>query len=85
MAVNVKKRGEDGVEPWSVDKLVASINKAGVPLSEAEGIANKVAEWAEQNATDGVISSTQLRDKVIESLKTDYPAEADSYQAYKKG
>lgn len=81
--INVKKR--DGViEPWSYDKLVTSIGKAGVPMVSAEDIASKIQAWAQENS-DGIISSTEIRDRIIEDLKTNFPAEADNYKAYKKG
>lgn len=81
--LTVKKR-EGGEEPWNYDKLVASINKSGVPLLEAENIAKNVENWARETA-EGPIESTLIRDKVIELMKENYPAESDSYLAYKKG
>ena len=84
MDINVKKR-EGEVEPWSYDKLVASIGKAGVPEREAEQVAGAVQSWVLTNAESGVVSSTAVRDKVIEEMKKSYPSEADTYQAYKKG
>ena len=80
----VKKR--DGtVEPWSDDKLVTSMTRAGIPIEEAEKFAQSIREWGPKNLMDHQVTSIQLRDKVIEMIKTDYPAEADSFQAYKKG
>jgi len=83
MEIQVKKR-DGSIEPWSFDKLVASIGKAGVPVREAEVIAAKVQSWAEQNSQNGQISSTQIRDKVIEVLSENYPVEAENYKTYKK-
>ena len=81
--LKVKKRG-GGTEEWNHDKLLASINKAGVPIAEAEKMAKSIKTWAEENADGGVVDSVKLRDRVIENMKDDYPAESDSYQAYKK-
>jgi 2-phosphoglycerate kinase len=82
--LKVKKRDES-LESWSYDKLVTSINKSGVPIDDAERYAKEVQEWSSSNAKDGVISSVAIRDRVMEVIKNDYPAESDSYQAFKKG
>jgi len=82
--IQIRKRGE-GMEGWSFDKLLASITKSGVPLTDAERIAKSVEAWAIKAVKVNAVDSIKLRDKVIELMKNDFPAEADSYQAYKKG
>ena len=81
--MKVKKR-DGGQEAWSDDKLISSMTKAGVPVGAASGIAAKIKDWAKKEAKDDVIASTDVRDEVIKNLKADYPAEANSYEAYKK-
>lgn len=81
--IKVKKR-DGSLEGWSFDKLVASISKTSISIPEAEKIARSVEAWARENAEDDVMESTRVRDKITETLKEDYPAEADSYQTYKK-
>jgi transcriptional regulator NrdR family protein len=78
----VKKDGN--MEAWSQDKLIASLGKTGIPNDKATEIGTRVQEWAVANALDGKINSNQVRDKVIEELMTEFPAQADSYKAYKK-
>ena len=81
--LKVKKR--DGVlEPWSFDKLVASLGKAGIETSKADSIAKELFEWAQGAAENGEITSVAIRDAVIEKLKAEYPVESDNYSAYKK-
>ncbi len=82
--ITIRKKGE-GIENWSFDKLLASITKSGVPLADAERIAGSIEAWAKEAVKISAIDSIKLRDKVIESMKKNYPTEADSYQAYKKG
>jgi pyrimidine operon attenuation protein/uracil phosphoribosyltransferase len=82
--IQIRKRGE-GMEGWNFDKLLASITKSGVPLADAKRVAESIEVWARDAVKVSAIDSIKLRDKVIESLKEDYPAEADSYQVYKKG
>lgn len=81
--LNVKKR--DGkLEPWSVDKLVTAIGKAGVPIEAAQNFAKNIEGWAKGTAQKGVIASTEIRDKVVEFIKGEYPSQADNFQAFKK-
>lgn len=72
------------MEEWSDDKLIASIQKTGVSTDDAQEIANKVKDWVKANTKNNIIDSVQIRDKVVELLKVNFPAEADSYQAFKK-
>ncbi|OGM05576.1 hypothetical protein A2715_05840 [Candidatus Woesebacteria bacterium RIFCSPHIGHO2_01_FULL_39_32] len=83
MEIQVRKR-DGNLEPWSYDKLVAAIGKAGIPVQEAEEIASSVQSWAQQSAVDGNIDSTQIRDKVIEALKSQFPSESRNFETYKK-
>ena len=82
--LNVKKR--DGtMEPFSYDKLVTSISKAGVPIKSAEEVASEVTSYIQnQGGEKGEIMSTLIRDKIIEVLSKDFPVEADNYQSFKK-
>ena len=82
-AVKVQKRG-GGVEDWSSDKLINSMAKAGISVTDAERVSKEVQAWAEQNAANGIVTSNQIRDRVTEVLKNQFPVEADSYVAYKK-
>ncbi|KKR28944.1 MAG: hypothetical protein UT61_C0038G0010, partial [Candidatus Woesebacteria bacterium GW2011_GWA1_39_8] len=54
------------------------------PVQEAEEIASSVQSWAQQSAVDGNIDSTQIRDKVIEALKSQFPSESRNFETYKK-
>jgi 2-phosphoglycerate kinase len=80
--VTIKKRGGE-IEYFSYDKLVVAIGKTGIPLKDAETIAEKIKKWLIKKKKS-VITSNQIRDKIIELLKNKFPAEADSFQAYKK-
>jgi 2-phosphoglycerate kinase len=84
--MDLKVRKRDGnEEPWSDDKLVTSMTKAGVADDAASAMAAKIKDWAKDAAENGVIASSEIRGKVIENLEADYPEEADSYRAFKKG
>lgn len=82
-ALQVQKR-EGGVEDWNFDKVLASITKAGVLLEEAKHTAYLVEAWAQKNAQNGIISFSEIRDKVTQFLRVIDPVIADAYESYKK-
>lgn len=83
MDINVKKR-DGSVEPWSYDKLVTAIGKAGIPISVAEEMASKIEAWATQNSQAGVVSSETIKDKILEELKNVDPVASENFKVYKK-
>lgn len=82
MEITIKKR-DSVVESYSFDKLVTSIAKAGVPIADSDRIAKSVEEWMKSTKARE-ISSSEIRDKIISLMVTEFPAEADTYKAYKK-
>jgi len=83
MDIKIVKR-DGSSESFNIDKTITSIAKSGVPLEKSEEIAKNIEKWIPTVAQDGQISSNQIRDKIIEELSDDLPAEEDSYQAFKK-
>ncbi len=77
-----KRQGE--IEDWSDDKILTSIMRAGASSEESQKVSLSVKQWAAQNAEDGKISSTNLRDQVIHQLALVNPIAANTYQFYKK-
>jgi len=81
--LKVEKR-DGGLEEWNYDKALLSIGKSMMPIKKAQKIASKVEKWASKQAKKGVITSIELRDKIISVLKKEDPIAADSYELYKK-
>ncbi len=81
--VKIKKR-DDTYEDWNYDKILAAIGKSMVPLKKAETVASSVEKWVEKNSKKGEISSTEVRDKVVEILKEIDPVAAENFLVYKK-
>lgn len=81
--LQVKKK-DGSYERWILDKLVVSIEKSGVPPSDAERISKEIEDWARVEAKDNVIESSRIREKVIEKLRLEFPLEAESYRSYRK-
>lgn len=82
MELKITKR-QGGVDHWSDDKIITSIMRAGASSEESRQVTQSVKDWAEKNADDGKINSTQLRDQVIKQLKLVNPLAANTYQLYK--
>lgn len=81
--IKVEKRDGD-LEDWNFDKSLLSIGKSMIPMKKATQIASRVEKWAKKKAKKGVITSIELRDKIIEILKEEDPIAAESYKSYKK-
>jgi transcriptional regulator NrdR family protein len=85
MILQVKVRKADGsVEPWNYDKVLNSVAKAGVALSVAENVILILEAWARNVSKEGIVNSSDVRDKIIEVLRGVDPIAADAYQVYKK-
>ena len=82
--LKIKKR-DASLEDFSMDKLIASLTKAGLDIKDAEVVAQDIVGWITMNAVDNVVTSVDLRDAIIKRLSNEFPAEADSYSIYKKG
>jgi transcriptional regulator NrdR family protein len=81
--LQVEKR-EGGTEPWSKEKVINSVAKAGLSVEVAEHLEFLVEFWARRNAKDRKISSTEVRDKVIDLLGSIDPMVSEAYGSYKK-
>lgn len=81
--LKVEKRDGD-LEEWNYDKILLSIGKAMMPLKKAEKIASQVEKWAKEASKRRVVTSTDIRDKIIEILKETDPIAAEAYELYKK-
>ena len=81
--LKVEKRDGD-LEDWNYDKILLSIGKSMMPLKRSEKIASQVERWANKASKRGVVTSTDIRDKIIEILKEADPVAAESYELYKK-
>jgi hypothetical protein len=79
----IRKRG-GGFEPWNIEKTINSVAVAGTSMKMSEAIGKLIEAWAEKTAQDGVISSLQVRDKVVEVLTTVDEMAAEAYKAFKK-
>jgi transcriptional regulator NrdR family protein len=81
-AMNVEKR--DGtVEAFDRSKVVRSCASAGATPEQCEMIATGIEQWM-SNANGAPVKSTEIRDRVIEALRTESPDTASAFEAYVK-
>lgn len=79
-------RKKDGrLELFDRKKMTTGIQLAGSSPEEAEGITSQVEGWAQSAAIDGVISSSELRTKVLELLRAANPTAATTFEQFRKG
>jgi len=82
----LKVRKNDGrIEPFDRGKMAAGFQRSGASPGEAEGIASQVESWAQNAAIDGIISSAELRTKVLELLRASNPTVATNFEQFRKG
>lgn len=81
----LKVRKKDGrIEPFNRGKMAGGIQKSGASPEEAEKTASEVEAWAQSAAIDGIISSAELKSKLLELLRATNPTVATSFEEFKK-
>jgi len=83
MPVKVEKR-DGSLEDFSRDKVSGGLVGAGLAVEEAEKIADQVEVWAQETAVEGVIKSSEIREKVLELLRLVDPEIANRFENYHK-
>ncbi|KKR27727.1 MAG: hypothetical protein UT61_C0068G0005 [Candidatus Woesebacteria bacterium GW2011_GWA1_39_8] len=84
MADIVVIKREGTTENFSLDKIIASVAKAGATLEAAEQIGTEVESWVTSAAVDGKIRSGDIRAKIVEEIMKVDPLAASTYDAYVK-
>lgn len=78
----IKRDGDK--ELWSDDKIITSIGKAGLDIKEAENVSVGIKNYFKKNSINFLVSSSEIRDKVVGALKNIDPVASESYKIYKK-
>lgn len=81
--IKVKKRN-GSLQEFDRNKIESSIAKAGGTPEGAGKISVEVENWVSGAAVDGVISSLQIREKVLELLRVANPEVAKTFEEYRK-
>lgn len=79
--VQVKKR-DGSLEDFNRQKVYQSVVAAGLSETEANNIADQVETWVMEK--EEVVSTGEVRNKVIGFLEAKNPEAAESYRSYKK-
>jgi transcriptional regulator NrdR family protein len=81
--INVEKKGGN-IEPFDRSKVATSVVKAGGTEDVGEQIASQIESWIQEAAEGGIVKTSQIREKVLEILKTVNEEAAKLYENYKK-
>jgi transcriptional regulator NrdR family protein len=81
---NLKVQKKDGaMAAYDRIKILASVTKAGATPDQSEQIANGVENWA-VSSTNGIVTSAEIRTKIIELLNPVNPTATQTYESYVK-
>ena len=79
----VQKR--DGVpEDFEKGKVLNGVTKSGGSMEEAEKVLAEIEAWLPSVAVNGVVKSTDIREKLLEILREVNSVAAANFEAYKK-
>lgn len=83
MPIKVQKK--DGrLEDFDRSKISGGIVKSGATPEQAENVATQVENWVQTIAVNGVVSAAQIKEKVLEILRSVNPEAAVAFEAYRK-
>lgn len=78
-------RKKDGrLEEFDRQKIFAGLQNAGAATEDVEQITAQIEEWAQNVAVEEVISSAEVRTKVLELLSETDATAAANFEAYQK-
>lgn len=81
--MQVEKK-DGSLEEFDRQKISRGVVAAGLDEEGAESLASGVEVWAGEAAGGDVISSLEVRDKVLELLREQDPEAAARFEEYKK-
>lgn len=81
--LQVRKK-DDRLEDFDRGKILAGLQNAGVAAEDAEQMTARVEEWAQNATVEEVISSAEIKTKLLELLRETDPTAAATFEAYKK-
>ncbi|MFW6143745.1 MAG: ATP cone domain-containing protein [Patescibacteria group bacterium] len=83
--IDIKVKKKDGsLEDFDRTKIKSSVTAAGLAEEQAEILAAETEIWVYENSGNEEISSSQIREKVIELLEEQDSTVAASYKTYEK-
>ena len=83
MPIKVEKK-DGALEEFDRNKISGGVIKSGATPEEAAKIAGEVETWVQSVAVEGVIKTSQIRDKVLDLLRVANPTAAATFETFKK-
>ncbi len=81
--IQVRKR-DGSLENFEMEKLEKSLKAADTCSETARSIASEIEKWLPKVATNNIVQSSALREKVLELLRPQNPKAALDFEQYKK-
>lgn len=80
-----KVQKKDGrIEDFDRSKVLNGVVKSGASFDEAEIVTSGIEQWLPTVAKEGVITTTEIRTKVLEILREVNPQAAKNFENYQK-
>ncbi|MEA2020376.1 MAG: ATP cone domain-containing protein [Patescibacteria group bacterium] len=79
--VKIRKK-DNSLEDFDREKLRRSVLAAGLSKENANDVTNQIETWVQQS--EDVVSTAQIRSKVINFMESKNPEAAKNYKSYKK-
>ncbi len=79
LRLRIKKRNGD-IEQWNYSRLVDSLQDSGIPAEAADSLVLLVEAWARTVCDNGIITSNEVREKIIDLLQQNFPEAVTVYK-----
>jgi transcriptional regulator NrdR family protein len=78
------KKSDGTLEDFDRGKIVRGILRSGGTDEEAEKIATEIDNWLPTAIVEGVVSSVQIREQLLNQLRILNPTAASDFETYEK-
>lgn len=78
------KKQDDLIEDYDKNKIVNGVVKSGGSPEDAQKVLQEVENWLPSVAVDETVSSTDIKNKVLEILERVNPTAATNFLSYRK-
>jgi len=81
--VSLQVQKKDGsLQPFDRSKILLGVVHAGATPEEAEKITGEIEVWSQTAAQNGVVNSSDIREKIVALLEGSNPTVAENFRTY---
>lgn len=81
MDLQVQKK-DGSLQPFDRSKILLGVVHAGATPEEAEKITGEIEVWSQTAAQNGVVNSSDIREKIVALLEGSNPTVAENFRTY---